>query len=121
MIALSMDDIPAACNDAIWLSSSKTRLGAKFKIKDLGDLSQLLGMYITRDKSARTISMDPSKYLRDKHGMTYYKPSSMIMDPCFLHASICLYGFESLNILGSAQAHPTEAHLHAIKKVVRYL
>jgi hypothetical protein len=73
MIALYVDDIPAACNDATWLTSFKAQLGARFKIKDLGDLSQLLGMHITRDRSARTISMDESKYLRDilaKYGMT---------------------------------------------------
>jgi hypothetical protein len=63
MIALYVDDIPAACNDAAWLASFKALLGARFKIK--GSLSQLLGMHITRDRSARTISVDQSKYLRD--------------------------------------------------------
>jgi hypothetical protein len=58
MIALCVDDIPAACNDASWLTSSKAKLGARFKIKDMGGLSQLLGMHITRDRSARTISLD---------------------------------------------------------------
>jgi hypothetical protein len=38
MIALYVDDIPVACNDATWLTSFKTQLGARFKIKDLGDL-----------------------------------------------------------------------------------
>jgi hypothetical protein len=58
MIALYVNDIPAACNDASWLTSFKAKLGARFKIKDLGDLSQLLGMHITRDRSAPTISLD---------------------------------------------------------------
>jgi hypothetical protein len=58
MIALYVDDIPAACNDAAWLASFKAQLGAQFKIKDMGSLSQLLGMHITRDRSARTISLD---------------------------------------------------------------
>jgi hypothetical protein len=34
-IALYVDDIPAGCNDATWLTSFKTRLGARFKIEDL--------------------------------------------------------------------------------------
>jgi hypothetical protein len=55
MIELYVDDIPATCNDASWLTSFKARLGVRFKIKDMGDLSQLLGMHITRDRSARTI------------------------------------------------------------------
>jgi hypothetical protein len=40
MIALYVDDIPTACNDATWLTSFKARLGATFSnIKNLGDLS----------------------------------------------------------------------------------
>jgi hypothetical protein len=87
MIPYYVDDIPAACNDATWLTSFKAQLGARFKIKDMGDLSQLLGMHITCDRSARTISLDQSKYLRDilaKYGMTDYKPSSLPMDPSFV-------------------------------------
>jgi hypothetical protein len=87
MIALYVDDIPAACNDASWLTSLKAQLGARFKTKDMGDLSQPLGMHITRDRSACTISLDQSKYLRDilaKFGMADYKLSSLPMDPGFL-------------------------------------
>jgi hypothetical protein len=58
MIAMYVDGIPAACNDKAWLTSFKARLGARFKIKDLGALSQLFGMHITRDRCARTISLD---------------------------------------------------------------
>jgi hypothetical protein len=58
LIALYVDDIPAACNDAAWLASFKAHLRARFKIKDFRDLSQLLGMHITRDRSARIISLD---------------------------------------------------------------
>jgi predicted naringenin-chalcone synthase len=48
----------------------------------MGDLSQLLGMHITCDRSARTISVDQSKYMRDilaKYGMTASKPSFLPM------------------------------------------
>jgi hypothetical protein len=153
MIALYVDVIPAACNDATWLASSKAQLGARFKIKDLGDLSQLLGMHITRNRSARTISLDQSKYMRDvlaKYNMTDAKPSSLPMDPGFLAglahmtlpplagvdkdvypslmgslhcAAVCTRPNVStaLSILGSAKASPTDAHLLALKKVLRYL
>jgi hypothetical protein len=57
MIALYVDDIPTVCNDTAWIQAFKAILGSRFKIKDLGDLSQLLGMHITRDRSVRTISM----------------------------------------------------------------
>jgi hypothetical protein len=88
VIAMYVDDIPAACNNTTWLTSFKARLGTRFKIKDLGALSQLLGMHITRDRSARTISPDQSKYLRDildKHGMMDCKLSLLPMDLGFVY------------------------------------
>jgi hypothetical protein len=153
MIALYVDDILAACNDTAWLVSFKAQLGARFKIKDLGDLSQSIGMHITRDRSARTISLDQSKYMRDilaKYGMTDSKPLSLPMDHGFLailahmtspsltgvakdvypsllgslmYAAVCTRPDVStaLSILGSAQASPTDAHLQALKKVLRYV
>jgi hypothetical protein len=88
MITFYVDDIPAACNDASWLTTSfKGEFGVRFKIKDMGDLSKLLGMHITRDRWARTISRDQSKYMCDilgKYGMTASKPSSLPVDPGFL-------------------------------------
>jgi hypothetical protein len=90
MIALYVDDIPAACHDATWLASFKAQLGARFKIKDLGDLSQLLGMPLTRDRSARTISRDQSKYLREilaKYGLTDSKPRASLWTPASSSAS----------------------------------
>jgi hypothetical protein len=151
MIAMYVDDIHATCNDTAWLTSFKAKLGERFKIKDLGDLSQLLGMHITRDRSVRTISLDQSKYLRDilpKYGMTDAKPSSLPIDPGLLaglvhmsspyltgvakdvypslmgslqYAAVCTRPdvSTSLSILGSAQASPTDAHMHALKKVLR--
>jgi hypothetical protein len=110
-------------------------------------------MHITRDRSARTISLDQSKYLRvilAKYGMTVCKPSSLPMDPGIMSGLVhmdsppltgmakdvypSLLGSlqyavvytrpdvtTALSILGSAEAHPTEAHLHALKKVINYL
>jgi hypothetical protein len=153
MTALHVDGIPAACNDTAWLTSFKARLGARFKIKDLGALSQLLGMPITRDMSARTISLDWSKYLQDildKHGMTYCKPLPLPMEPGFvsglarldLPLLTCVAKDIFPSLLGNLQyaavyarpdvsttlsslsyveVNPTEVHLQALKKVVRYL
>jgi hypothetical protein len=63
------------------------RMDAKFKIIDMGDLSHLLGVHITRDGTVRTISIDKSKYVKDilvKHNMYDSKPSSLPMEPGFL-------------------------------------
>jgi hypothetical protein len=149
MTALYVDDIPAACNDTASLTSFTARLGARFKIKDLGALPQVLGKHITRDRSARTISLGLSKCLRDildKHGMTLVTPygSRLRVRPRAHHsppltgvakgiyssllgtlqyAAVCTrpHVSKALSILGSAQTHPTEVNLQALKKVTRYL
>jgi hypothetical protein len=80
------------------MQASKAKLGARFKIKDLGDLSQPLGMHITHDKTARTILIDQSKYVKDirvKHNMYDCKPSSL---------SMMEYGF--LSGLGDVDSPP---------------
>jgi hypothetical protein len=124
-----------------------------FKINDLGGLSQLLIMHVTRDMTACTISLDKFKNVKDilaRRSMTECKPSSPLIDPGFLfgiahmnsplltrsandvHPSLMgslqyayvptrPYVSSALRIHGSAHANPTEAHLQAVKKVVRYL
>jgi hypothetical protein len=88
MIALNIDDILAAYNDTSWMHAFKATLGARrFKIEDLADLSQLLGMHTTRDKSNCNFSMDQSKHVKDiliKYHMADCKPSSLPMEPGFL-------------------------------------
>jgi hypothetical protein len=116
-------------------------------------MSDIIGMHITMDRAARTISLDQGKYVRellDKHGMVDCKPSCLPMDPGSLaaiskqthvpltgtdrdiypsllgslhYAAVCTRPDIStaLSILGSAHANPTVAHMHALKKVLRYL
>jgi hypothetical protein len=153
MIALYVDDIPPACNDTSWMRAFNATLGSRFKIKDFGDLSQLFGMHITRDMTARTIPMYQLKYLKDiliKHHMVDCKPSSLPMEPGFLsylahvdsslltgvakdvypsllgslqYAAVCTRPDVSttLSIPSSAHVSPTEVHLQAHKKIVRYM
>jgi hypothetical protein len=89
MTALYVDDIPVACNNTAWRVAFTALVRSRFDIKDQGDLSDIIGMHITRDIAARTISMDQGKYVRellDKHDMVDCKPSCVPMDPGFLAA-----------------------------------
>jgi hypothetical protein len=89
MIALYVDDILVACNNTAWRVAFAALVRSMFDIKDQGDLSDIIGMHITRDRAARTISLDQSKYVRellDKHDMVDCKPSCLPMDPGFLAA-----------------------------------
>jgi hypothetical protein len=89
MIALYVDDITVACNNTAWRVAFTALVRSRFDIKDHGDLSDIIGMHITRDRAARTISLDHGKYVRellDKHDMVDCKPSCLPMDPGFLAA-----------------------------------
>jgi hypothetical protein len=90
VITIYVGDIQAACNDTEWLVAFKAQLGARFKIKDMGELSHLMGMHITPEMTACTISKEQSKHANDiivKHSMTDCKPSSLPMDPGFMSGS----------------------------------
>jgi hypothetical protein len=89
MIALYVDDIPVACNNTAWRVAFTALVRSRFDIKDHGDLSDIIGMHITRDRAARTLSLDQGKYVRellDKHDMLDCKPSCLPMDHGFLAA-----------------------------------
>jgi hypothetical protein len=83
MIALYVDDIPPACNNTAWRVAFTELVRSRFDIKDQGDLSDIIGMHITRDRAARAISLDHGKYVRE---LLDCKPSCLPMDPGFLAA-----------------------------------
>jgi hypothetical protein len=147
MITMYVDGIHATCNDPNCMLTFKAQFGTLFKMKYMGDHSQVLSMHITRVRTARTILMDWSKYVKeilDKHNISDYKPSSIPMTPgscpasplliwtakdvyasllgSLQHAIVCIRLDVSTTrrILGSAQASLTEAHLQALKKVESY-
>ena len=61
MIALYVDDIPVACNDTAWRVAFTALERSRFDIKDQGALSDIIGIHITRDRAARTISLDQGR------------------------------------------------------------
>jgi hypothetical protein len=83
MIALYVDDIPVACNVTAWRVAFTALVRSRLDIKDQGELSDIIGMHITRDRVAQ------GKYVRElleKHEMTDYKPSCLPMDLSFFAA-----------------------------------
>jgi hypothetical protein len=89
MIALYVEDIPVACNNTVWRVAFTTLVRSRFAMKDQGELFDIIGMHITRDRVARTMNLDQGKYVREllqKHTMTDCKPSRLPMVPGFLAA-----------------------------------
>ena len=65
MIATFVDDMPHIFHhaDAKEVEADKQALLKKFRVKDLGPAHLVLGMRLTRDRSARTIKLDQEQYL----------------------------------------------------------
>ncbi|GJP49260.1 hypothetical protein CLOM_g8497, partial [Closterium sp. NIES-68] len=63
-ILVYVDDMILITADSVELERVKRELGSRLKCKDLGELQHYLGMEITRDRAARTISLSQSHYLQ---------------------------------------------------------
>ena len=65
-----------------WLeltNKTKSCLGSKFEIKDMREVSYVLGITITRDQSSRWLYLDQSKYIEkvlERFNMENYKTLS---------------------------------------------
>jgi hypothetical protein len=62
-----------ACKKFAWHVALASQVRYRFDIKNQGDLSDIIGIHITRDSSARTISRYQGKHVRellDKHDIT---------------------------------------------------
>lgn len=81
LLFLFVDDMQAAfdkADEAEWLEAHAL-LFKRFKITDLGESKFMLGMRITRDRAARTITLDQELYVTkalEKFGLADCKPTS---------------------------------------------
>jgi hypothetical protein len=72
-ILVYVDDICAAARLQEDLNWFYTKLSKRFKAKNLGEISKILGMRVTRDRPKRTIYLDQEQYLMtvlEKFGIT---------------------------------------------------
>ncbi|GJP83973.1 hypothetical protein CLOP_g14071 [Closterium sp. NIES-67] len=63
-ILVYVDDMILITADSAELERVKRELGSRLKCKDLGELQHYLGMEITRNRAARTISLSQGHYLQ---------------------------------------------------------
>ena len=62
-LVLYVDDILLIGNDVSVLQSVKTWLSKNFSMKDLGDVTYILGIKIYRDRSKRLLDLSQSTYI----------------------------------------------------------
>jgi hypothetical protein len=146
LLAIYVDDIIYSVTHDSWKDAFKARFEVDFKIKDLGEAAWVLGMGVTRDRAAGTITVNQSVYIQSllvRFNMTDCKPvsSPSLVTPfpespycsvdtpyqclvgSLLYAAVCTRPdiAEAVGRLTRYMAAPTEAHWTAGKRVLRYL
>jgi hypothetical protein len=148
IIILYVDDITLASTSLATINRDKESLKAKYQMTDLGELSWILGMHITRDQDSGWIALSQQKYLEgllDQFGFTNTRPiptpvlanqhlaklPSPEVDIKFyqcamgalMYPSLCTYLDISYTVttLSHHAANPGSEHLHALECVFCYL
>ena len=65
IVVVYVDDLTIASSDMVLMRKLKKQLNDRFEMKDLGEISFLLGMEIKRDRKRRLMTISQSKYIKD--------------------------------------------------------
>ncbi|XP_057247570.1 uncharacterized mitochondrial protein AtMg00810-like [Beta vulgaris subsp. vulgaris] len=123
-LLLYVDDIILTASSDTLLQSIISKLSSEFAMKDLGALSYFLGVVVTRHAGGLFVSQ--RKYaaeIIDRAGMSSCKPSSTPVDtkPKLSSTSSAPYADPSYIAVCLYMHDPREAHMLALKRIVRYL
>ena len=146
LLIVYVDDIILTGDNHEEMHKLKTLLANEFEIKDLGNLKYFLGMEVAR--SSKGISISQRKYtldLLEETGMLGCKPANTPMDPTcklgikeggtlvdkgryqrlvgrliYLSHTRPDIGF-SVSVVSQFMNNPTEEHLNAVYRILRYL
>jgi transposase InsO family protein len=90
IISLYVDDLLLASDNLEELKKVKAELQSCFEMEDMGEASFALGIKITRDRAARTLTISQGAYILDvltRFNMQDLRPVSTPMDPKPKHKS----------------------------------
>ncbi|KIL57633.1 hypothetical protein M378DRAFT_16140, partial [Amanita muscaria Koide BX008] len=148
IIAVYVDDNMVLSDSLDLVTKTKSDLGSRFDMTDLGEVCWILNMEVTRNRQERTIRLSQSQYIEDileRHGMAECKPVHTPMDSKLklekLHApevnvkeyqrliGSLMYAaiatrFDIATAVGMLSRHsqaPGKEHHIAVKRVFRYL
>ena len=145
VVLLWVDDLIICGNDRKAIDWFKKAISERFNMKDLGDLSWILGMEIQRDRSARTMRITQRAYINTllkRFGMLECKPigspaeGDLLRDPSAKPSKdyMCLVGSllyaamitrpdiaYAVQALGRHMQASNETHFAAGKRILRYL
>ena len=78
-VTLYVDDLLVIGGDILLIDTIKRKLVEQFKMTDMGDVSLVLGMQVTRDRQGKTLTISQenyTKFILERFGMADCKPSS---------------------------------------------
>ena len=84
IVPVYVDDMTIVARTKTDIGWVKTELRKRFKLRDLGPVSFLLGVHITRNRSSKSLSLSQRQCILDilsKIGMADYNPVSTPLDP----------------------------------------
>uniref|UniRef100_A0A3Q7IHL4 Reverse transcriptase Ty1/copia-type domain-containing protein n=1 Tax=Solanum lycopersicum TaxID=4081 RepID=A0A3Q7IHL4_SOLLC len=107
------------------INNLKTRLSAAFEMKDLGPAKQILGMKISRDRSAGTLNLSQELYIEktaeERDHMTLVPYASAVGS--LMYAMVCTRPdiAHAMGDVSRYMANPGKEHWEAVKWLLRYL
>ena len=150
IIAVYVDDLIIITKTPEKMEEVKTSLAARFKMKDLGKLHYCLGITIEQDDEKKCLWLHQRQYIStilEKYGLSQAKPAttpadinvkltkddevSKAVDPVQYQSMVgsLLYAAtatrpdiaHAVGVVSKFNARPSEAHLTAVKRILRYL
>ena len=150
LIAVYVDDILLASNNADMMKEEKAKLSAQFEMEDQGEIHYCLGMSIKRDREEKVLSIDQKAYLEGvlkRFKMNDCKPVSTPLEAgkrfeklgdgeetvdvkeyqavigCITYASVATRPDLSAAIgaLSQFMSNPGKEHWSGVKRVLRYI
>ena len=149
IIALYVDDLILLTNTIERMKDLKDELSKKFKMTDCGELHHFLGIRVIRDRQERKLTLDQEHYAKEvitKYGMTECKVVTTPLDPSVQlkaanddnYADPTLFRqiigslmylmigtrpdlAAAVSIVSQFASNPTQQHLQAAKRIIRYL
>ena len=65
ILVLYVDDITMASKDIKGIERDKEMLKARYQMTDLGEISWILGIHVTRDRKAGWVALSQEKYIQE--------------------------------------------------------
>ena len=150
IIAIHVDDLMILAKNILEMQRLKNSLKVQFKMKDMGELHYYVGVCIVQDKERKQVYLHQGQYIEKmlkKFGQTEAKPVSTPADlnvklqkedgvsrpvdtityqsivGSLLYAAITTRPdiAQAVGVVSKFCANPTQSHLTAAKRILRYL